>query len=80
MTGRVGGDGELRLFPADRAGIAQSVAHVSGSGMLDPRLESHQCLYVCKYVDQIWLGYLSGHHKVSRCHTRGESEESIPCR
>ena len=35
----------------------------------DPGLQPYQYLY--KYVDQKWLS----HQKVSRCHTRGESEE-----
>ena len=43
---------------------------------LVPKFESHQYLYVYKYMDH--TGFCRGHcQEVSRCRTRGESEESI---
>ena len=49
--------------------------------MIDPRLEPHHCLYMCKYVDGKWLGcHDDGHEELSRFHTRGEFEESIAYR
>ena len=35
---------------------------------------------MCKYVDQKRSRHHAGHQEVSRCRTRGESEESIACR
>ena len=45
---------------------------------LDPRFESHQCLYVYyKYINQKKAQFPCRPSSVSRCFTRGESEESI---
>ena len=51
---------------------------VWGSGTHAPGLEPHKCLYI-----SIWmkgLGCHVGHQNASRCHTKGESEESVVCR
>ena len=55
------------------APCAPSITH-------DPGFESHQCLQICKYADQMaWLPYWSP-REVSYCHIRGESEGSIVCK
>ena len=68
-----------RSFDISRAGIDQSVEWLScymvwGSSMLDPELEFHQCLYASTWMK--WLGCHADCQEVSKCHIRGESEES----
>ena len=61
------------------ASVAQSVEHLPGltlwgSGTIDPRLEP------CQIRGLEWLNCHVCHQEVSRCCTRGESEDSIACR
>ena len=46
---------------------------VKGSGTLDPRLEPHQCLHLCMYVDRNGTAAMLDRQEVSNCRTRGES-------
>ena len=73
-------DSMINSVQCSWGGLAQSVECLSyhmlwGSGPLDPGLKPHQCLYATMQMKQ--LSCHAGYQEVSRCHTRGESEESI---
>ena len=66
-----------------RAGVAQSIERLSyhmpqGRDTLDPGLEPYQCLYSSIWVK--WLSCHAGCQEIGRCHTRGDSEESVVCK
>ena len=69
----------MSLF-ASPAGMAQTVKNTLDR-TINRRFKSLQCcMYMCKYVDKKRLSFNIIHQKISRCHSRGESEESIEYR
>ena len=62
--------------------MAHSVANLHTlCHTLNSCFESHQ--FLCAHVQvhrSKSLGYYAGHQEVSRCYTKGESEESIACK
>ena len=68
----------LPLIKASLISLFQPMLNITASKYhitLDPGLEPYQCLYASMWIKR--LGCLAGHQEVSRCRTKGESEESV---